>query len=350
MNVLKKLSVVVPVYNVKEYLSICVESLVKQSYTNLEIILVDDGSTDGSADLCDELAKQDKRIFVIHQQNAGVSSARNRALQVVTGNYLTFMDPDDWIEEWAYETMIKCLETQQADAVFCGYWEYPDDRALTPIRHSPLREGPVDGEEAMYQCLIGMGYGYFTSVWNKLFRIESLYGKNQKLPEFRRELSIGEDELWLAEVVPDLKRVVLWPEPLYYWRQHGGSALHNECKVTARWYSALDSKKMMVREMEKLPCFAGLAKGKVYCDLFHLIWFAYYDRDKQAMSFFKNELKPYKKSFFESDEFSKEKKFRFAVLQCMMTFHAPRKWVRFLGEITSYRMKEKLQELYKKEG
>lgn len=348
VEALKKLSVIVPVYNVKDYLEVCVESLLRQSYTNLEILLVDDGSIDGSADLCDELAKKDARILAIHQKNGGVSSARNTALEKVTGEYITFMDPDDWIEEWAYQTLIRSLEQQQADAVFCGYWEYPDDPALTPILHAPEKKGVVDGKEATYQCLIGMGYGYFTSVWNKLFRTDCLRSKEQALPQFQCGLSIGEDELWLTQVVPNLDRVVLLPEPLYYWRQRTGSALHDTCKVTQKWYTALQSKKKVVQQVEGTLDCLPLARGKVYCDLFHLIWFAYYDGDTQALQFFKKELKPYKKAFFKSKEFSKEKKIRFALLQCMVTVHAPRKWVYWLGEITSYRLKEKIRALYKK--
>lgn len=346
---MKKLSVIVPVYNVKEYLEACVESLLRQSHTNLEILLVDDGSTDGSADLCDELAKKDERVVVIHKINGGVSSARNTALEKVTGEYLTFVDPDDWIEEWAYQTLIQNLEQQQADAVFCGYWEYPDDSELAPILHTPEKKGLVDGKEATYQCLIGMGYGYFTSVWNKLFRTECLRKKEGSLPQFQCEFSIGEDELWLTQVVPNLRCVVLLPEPLYYWRQREGSALHDNCKVTQKWYTALQAKKKVVEQVAgTLDCLA-LARGKVYCDLFHLIWFAYYDNDQQALQFFEKELKPYKKAFFGSKEFSKEKKIRFALLQWMVTMHAPRKWVRRLGEITSYRMKEKIRLFYKKE-
>lgn len=345
---MEKLSVIVPVYNVRNYLELCVESLLRQSYTNLEILLVDDGSTDGSADLCDELAKKDTRVLTIHQKNGGVSSARNTALEKVTGRYLTFIDPDDWVEEWTYEMLIRNLEQQQADAVFCGYWEYPDASAYTPILHSPEKKGLVNGKEATYQCLIGMGYGYFTSVWNKLFRTNCLRNKEGDLPRFKCGLSIGEDELWLTQVIPTLERVVLLPEPLYYWRQRAGSALHDNCKVTQKWYTALQSKKEVVQQVERtLDCFQ-LVKGKVYCDLFHLIWFAYYDNDKKALQFFKKELEPYKKAFYESKEFSKEKKIRFALLQCMVTMHMPRKWVYWLGTMTSYRLKEKIRLLYKK--
>lgn len=347
---MKKISVVVPVYNVKEYLLPCVESLLRQSYSALEILLIDDGSTDGSGELCDKLAAQDARIHVFHQENSGVSSARNAGLHMATGDYTAFIDPDDWVHDQMYEKMVGLIEQEQADAVFCGYWEKPEEEEITPILHSPDKSGVVSGKEAMYQCLIGMGYGYFTSVWNKMFRTSCLKTENGEVLQFEKNLSIAEDELWLAQVVPKLKRVVLFSEALYYWRQRKGSALHDSCKVTSRWYSALDAKKRVVEQVEKTLDCVELVRGKVYCDLFHLIWYAYYDKDKQAQLFFKKQLYPYKKSFFASDEFSAEKKIRFFVLEAMVALHMPRRAVRYVGELTSYRVKEKIQRFIQKEN
>ena len=93
------LSIIVPVYNVEQYLSRCVDSLVNQTYHNIEIILVDDGSPDRSGEICDEYAKKDKRVKVIHQSNGGLSDARNTALDIAKGDYLMFVDSDDWIEK-----------------------------------------------------------------------------------------------------------------------------------------------------------------------------------------------------------------------------------------------------------
>ena len=110
-----KISVVVPVYNVEEYLDQCVESLVGQTYKNLEVILVDDGSPDNCPAMCDEWAERDNRIKVIHKENGGVSSARNAALDIASGDYIGFVDSDDWIEPDMYEILIKNAKKYDAD-------------------------------------------------------------------------------------------------------------------------------------------------------------------------------------------------------------------------------------------
>lgn len=116
-----KLSIIVPVYNVKSYIRRCLDSILNQTYQNLEIILVDDGSTDGSGDICDEYANIDSRIQVIHKENGGIASARKAGIVYATGNYTTNVDPDDWIEKEAYEYMMKKLEQYQPDMLVLGY-------------------------------------------------------------------------------------------------------------------------------------------------------------------------------------------------------------------------------------
>ena len=101
-----KVSIIVPIYNVEKYLSKCIESILSQTYKNIEIILVDDGSPDNSPQICDEYAKKDDRIIVIHKANGGVSSARNAGIDIATGKYIGFVDPDDYIENNMYELMV----------------------------------------------------------------------------------------------------------------------------------------------------------------------------------------------------------------------------------------------------
>lgn len=111
----KKISAVVPVYNMGKYITKCVESLVNQKYKNVEIILVDDGSTDNSGKLCDALASQYHNIKVFHQKNSGVSKARNKGLELATGYYISFIDPDDYLDLQTYETVIALMENNDAD-------------------------------------------------------------------------------------------------------------------------------------------------------------------------------------------------------------------------------------------
>ena len=114
-------SVVIPVFNVEKYIAKCIESLISQTYKKLEIILVDDGSTDYSGKICDEYSKLDNRIFVIHKENGGVSSARNIGMKKTTGSWVSFVDSDDWIETDFIEQLLSEGTKEEADVVLCGY-------------------------------------------------------------------------------------------------------------------------------------------------------------------------------------------------------------------------------------
>ena len=116
-----KISIIIPVYNVKKYLSICLDSVIEQTYRELEIILIDDGSTDGSSEICDEYSKKDDRIIVRHQKNAGVSNARNNGLKIASGSLIAFVDSDDFIENDMYTKMCSEIQRSNAEIVICGH-------------------------------------------------------------------------------------------------------------------------------------------------------------------------------------------------------------------------------------
>ena len=122
------ISIIVPVYNVQEYLPKCLDSIINQTYKNLEIILVDDGSTDNSGKLCDEYAERDKRIKIIHQKNSGQANARNKGIKESKGKYIAFVDSDDWIDEDFIETLEKYISND--NIVCCGYKEIYDDKVV----------------------------------------------------------------------------------------------------------------------------------------------------------------------------------------------------------------------------
>lgn len=122
-----KISVIVPVFNVENYLEKCVKSIIEQTYKNLEVILVDDGSTDKSGFLCDELKKQDYRIKVIHKTNGGLSDARNAGIQVSTGKYLSFIDSDDYLERTALEQMMQAILISHSEIAICNIMRFYDD-------------------------------------------------------------------------------------------------------------------------------------------------------------------------------------------------------------------------------
>ena len=133
-----KISVVVPIYKVEKYLDRCIYSIINQTYTNLEIILVDDGSPDNCPKICDEYASKDNRIKVIHKQNGGLSSARNAGIKVATGDYIGFVDSDDFIELDMYEQMYKVAYENDVDLVMSDYYKvHKDDRKEVTLDINP---------------------------------------------------------------------------------------------------------------------------------------------------------------------------------------------------------------------
>ena len=161
----EKISVIIPVYNVEKYLKRCLDSVINQTYKNLEVILVDDGSTDNSGKICDEYAEKDKRIIVIHKNNGGLSDARNKGLDICTGNYISFIDSDDWIEKNFYEFAIDNLD--KADLLIFDYYLTTDKKkkfvkCLTKACYLTVEE-----------CLRELSKANIQSyAWNKLYKKE----------------------------------------------------------------------------------------------------------------------------------------------------------------------------------
>ena len=125
-----ELSIIVPVYNTAQYLPQCIESILKQSFKNWELILIDDGSTDGSAEICEEWAQKDARIKVIHKVNSGQADSRNQALEICQGAYIGFVDSDDWIEESMYEVLMNDLKTTNSDIAICNHYDESKNKTL----------------------------------------------------------------------------------------------------------------------------------------------------------------------------------------------------------------------------
>lgn len=220
------ISVIVPVYNVSNYLERCVQTLIKQTYGNLEIILVDDGSTDGSSKLCDKIAKSDNRIKVIHKENGGLSSARNAGLDAAQGEYISFIDSDDSIHLYFYNVLLKVMNETDADIVQCEMLRVPEQKVAGGV----LPECSViefTGEEAIkefYKSKITV----FKSSCNKLF-------KRRIFQTLRYPVGkIFEDRWIAARLYSECKKVVYLNLPLYYYTVNPGSIMH--AKISEKHY------------------------------------------------------------------------------------------------------------------
>ena len=205
-------SVIIPVYNVREYLERCVQSIIEQSISDLEIILVDDGSTDGSGDLCEVLKAKDLRIQVVHQTNQGLGPARNSGLNIATGKYVSFVDSDDWIEYNTYEILINSMKNNHCKIATCGRKIVNDETCLKLIYCNDT-ETILYGEEIIQHYLLQSKMNM--SACDKLFE-RNLF-ENIRFPKGY----VSEDVVPIYEVLKCVKKIVLTGKPLYnyYYRQ-----------------------------------------------------------------------------------------------------------------------------------
>lgn len=212
------ISIIVPVYNVERYLDDCLISIINQTYKNLEIILIDDGSTDKSGKICDKYIKKDNRIIVIHKENGGVSSARNAGLRIAKGAYIGFVDPDDWIAEDMYEVLYFNAKKYDADVSVCKYKIVKNRRkdnlnAINLIKHN--KAIGLDAIKSMCYMLSNCG------VCNKLY-------KKTIVPYFNQSISVAEDLLFNFEIYFRKENVSCWDDSeKYFYYYRADSACHS---------------------------------------------------------------------------------------------------------------------------
>ena len=209
------LSVIVPVYNVEEYLPRCVDSLLAQTYTNLELILVDDGAKDQSGAICDDYARKDSRIKVIHKPNGGLSSARNAGMDIAQGEYITFVDSDDWIESDAYEHLLGLMHRYQVKLVCGGNYDVEDSTGVKTLGVCPKAEEAITSEEMVRRMFLWQGCD--SSVCDKIFHRELLEGF--RFPEGK----VCEDVAITYKIILSTDRAVLSEKPFYNYLHRSGS-------------------------------------------------------------------------------------------------------------------------------
>ena len=211
-----EVSIIVPVYQVERYLPQCVESILAQTFPDFELILVDDGSKDGSGQICDEYAGRDSRVQVVHQQNGGLSAARNRGLELAGGAYFMFVDSDDFIEPTMVECLYESLLREDADVAACNFlYFYEDDRARDFSTALPYEV--LSGWEIFYERKNDRSYGFWTIACNKLY-------KKSAFPRLRFRVGrFHEDEFWANDLYQRDIRVVAIPQCLYHYRQRSSS-------------------------------------------------------------------------------------------------------------------------------
>ena len=208
-------SIIVPIYNVKDYLDRCILSLKNQTYSDIEILLIDDGSTDDSGYICDKYASKDDRIHVFHKENGGVSSARNCGLESANGSFICFVDADDWVESDYVEKLLNCAIENNSDIVCCGYYTAQDTKQKEISKQYEFRE--YDTEEALRKLY---QYEMTDYPWDKLYRKELW-------DDIRYPLNtLCEDMGTTFKVFAKSKRVCMLDAVLYYYWQRDNSSVH----------------------------------------------------------------------------------------------------------------------------
>ena len=211
-----KVSVIVTVYNVADFLERCLISLERQTLEDLEIVLVDDGSTDESAAICDRYAQEHGNARVVHKENGGVSSARNAGLDVATGDYIGFVDGDDFVAPECFERAHAAAERTQADIVCFGFASVWGDEAVMKVVGG--EEALFYGEREAFRAQFDRRFKYFC--WDKIYRRELYQGL--RYPVGR----IYEDAYLLPSLVVRARRLVILPDVLYYYRMRAMSITH----------------------------------------------------------------------------------------------------------------------------
>lgn len=216
---MSKISIIVPVYNVEKYLENCIESILNQTFKDYELILVNDGSTDKSGEICDDYKKKDSRIRVIHKANGGLSSARNEGLNVACGQYIGFVDSDDSIHPRMYEILYDLIQKYKADISYCNYKNTYDliNKQHEEIKFMEVSEmNNIQAINSLYEDYIGVK---LVVAWNKLYNKDLFNDLRYKVGR------IHEDEFMAHRILYKCNKIVYVNTEMYYYLQREGSIM-----------------------------------------------------------------------------------------------------------------------------
>lgn len=235
------ISIIIPVYNGEKYLRPCIDSILHQTYQHWELLLIDDGSPDSSGAICDEYAS-DPRISVVHKENGGQASARNQGVAMAKGEYISFVDCDDWLETNMYESMLQTMQAQQAEIIICGYIEEYKSRQKKV--HADGEMKVYEASEALKLVLRGKIGSY---LWSMLFRREVVQ-------ELMPDLNPYEDHATIFKWISHARRVVVLHQAFYHYRQLGSSSLHSyNPKKGNHFFQAIKERYHYIADRNLLP-------------------------------------------------------------------------------------------------
>lgn len=248
------ISVIVPVYKVEPYLDRCVQSIVDQTYRNLEIILVDDGSPDNCGAMCDAWAEKDSRIKVVHKANGGLSDARNAGLAVAAGQYIAFVDSDDWVAPEMYQLLLDRLVDDHSDISACGVEMVYENG--TPSQSLTCSGCRLLSQEQAMAAVIDESW-LKQPVWYKLYKAEHV--KNIPFPVGKYH----EDVFWTYQAIAKAASVSVFDIPCYYYLQRGNSIMGAD--FSAKRLDALDAKLQRIAFLrQNFPALVSAARTDLF--------------------------------------------------------------------------------------
>ena len=290
----KLITVVVPVYNMGKYLPKAIDCLLKQTYENYEIIIVDDGSTDGSSEVCDECAGLDARIRVVHKENGGLSSARNCGIDNANGEYIIFPDPDDYVEPNYLQALVDMTGDNELE--ISGHFVTEDGKDRPHNPHGEKQE--LDRKSALAAVMLSVAYCGFA--WNKLYHLDIIKANDLR---FDLELGMAQDLHFAFRYISLCSKISYNPTvQTYHYVQHAEGVTNLKAPLSKRKISGL-------KTYEKIADLAGdeyhEVRGLAYSTLFNMsmhFTYIYYEAgmcDAELMSKLKANMKLYKKYFFK---------------------------------------------------
>jgi glycosyltransferase involved in cell wall biosynthesis len=299
----KKVSIVIPVYNTVKYLEKCLSSVCNQTYKNLEIICIDDGSFDGSEKIVDRFARKDRRVVAVHKKNGGESSARNKGLQLCTGTYIGFMDCDDWIEPKMYEKLVDILENSDVDMVASGYYIDTDDDSRKAINNFEVRKDVFERHQLMEYVYKRDYYRGVTGyIWCKLYKKEILQDKDGSLILFDEELKIGGDIVYFSQIALNTKNAMYLNEAYYHYYQRQSSTYHSEDEemwldMLRTYIQVIDNFEQENIEEEILVWVKRFLvyRAELVADL------AYKNKNQEVLSYCQKIMNQYQKEYFNTN-------------------------------------------------
>jgi len=299
----KRVSIVIPIYNTVNYLERCLLSVCNQTYKNLEIICVNDGSSDGSEKIIEKFAKKDKRIIAVHKKNAGESSARNIGLNLCSGDYIGFVDCDDWVEPVMYEDLVGILEKNDAELVASGYCIDTDNGSEKAENQLEVSKSVFGRQQLMEYVYRRDAYRGVTGyIWCKLYKKTILQNQLNQWILFDEKLKLGGDIVYFSQVALNTHRAIYVDKAYYHYYQRNSSTYHSNNEIL--WLDILPAYRKVLdnftEENIENDILIWVKRFLVYrAELLAIL--AYENKNKTVLNLCKDVMQQYQKEYFQTN-------------------------------------------------